>query len=71
MRYLPRRGARADPRGGLDPDFDDSLSTVAHAVCDLGDAALRDVRTRTLANRIAAGAAFEALQFGRDAPFKQ
>jgi hypothetical protein len=59
MRYLPSRGG---PNGGLDPDFDDSLSAVARETIERGETALRELRTRALDGWIAAGAAWKALQ---------
>jgi hypothetical protein len=61
MRYLPRRGSAA-PEGGLDPDFDDSLSPVMRETIGRGETALRELRGRTLDSWVAAGAAWKALQ---------
>jgi uncharacterized coiled-coil protein SlyX len=59
--YLPPRSGTA-PEGGLDPDLDDSLSGVARETIQRGEMALRELRTRSLDDWIAAGAAWKALQ---------
>ena len=60
MRYLPPRDEAG--AGGLDPTFDDSLSSVARAAVERGETALRELRSRSLADWVAAGAAWKTLQ---------
>lgn len=61
MRYLPHRGRDA-PGGGLNPDFDDSLSVTARETIGRGETALRELRGRSLDSWVAAGAAWKTLQ---------
>jgi hypothetical protein len=58
----PRTRSGVGPENGLTPTFDDSLSPVARETIELGETALRELRTRTLDSWIAAGAAWKTLQ---------